>query len=113
MKESTFEFEINQETVPVETGSDNSEEDIKSNTNVLPNSSNFSKSVREMLGSLMKSRNSIKITRDNSGRAKTSSVPIQVLGADRIKINDKVYDITAEKNKALSYTGINGKTMEN
>ena len=41
----------------------NSKVDIKA----LPNSSKFSNSIRQMIGSLMNSRNSLKITQDESG----------------------------------------------
>ena len=40
-------------------------------------------------------------------------VPIYTLGGDRIQIKDNVYDLTPEKYKALSFTGYDGKTMEN
>ena len=36
----------------------------KINIKALPNSSNFSDSMREMIGSLMRSKNSLKITQD-------------------------------------------------
>ena len=55
------------------------------NMKALPNSSNFSKSRREMLGLLMNSRNSLKITRNDFGHANIFCVPIQILGADTIK----------------------------
>ena len=55
------------------------------NIKALPNSSNFSKSVREMLGSLMNSRNSLKITQDEFGQANILGVPFQISGAETIK----------------------------
>ena len=87
----------------------NSEKIIKA----LPNSSKFSVSMREMLGSLMNSKNSLKITQDESGKANILGVPIQISGADMIKINDNIYDLTPEIYKALSDTGYTGKTMRN
>ena len=51
-----------------------SEVDIKA----LPNSSKFSIPMREKIGSLMKIRNSLKITQDELGRAKVLGVPIQI-----------------------------------
>ena len=62
----------------------NSEKIIKA----LPNNSQFSVSMREMLGSLMNSKNSLKITQDESGKANILGVPIQISGADTIKINE-------------------------
>ena len=56
----------------------NSDDDIKSNIKALPNSSKFTDSMREMIGSLMNSRNSLKITQDESGRANILRVPIQI-----------------------------------
>ena len=62
--EKTYsEIETIQEIVPVEIESDAI---IKS----LPHNSNFTNSMREMLGSLMNSRNSLKITQDEFGQAK-------------------------------------------
>ena len=87
----------------------NSQIDLKS----LPNSSNFSDSIREMIGSLMRSKNSLKITRDESRRANILGVPIQMSGADTIKINENIYELTPEIYKALSDTGYTGKNMKN
>ena len=52
------------------------------NIKALPNSSYFSDSLREMIGSLMRSKNSPKITQDESRRANILGVPIQISGAD-------------------------------
>ena len=79
----------------------------------LPNSSQFSDSMRQMLGSLMNSKNSLKITQDESGRANILGVPIQISGADTIKINENIYELTSEIYNALSDTGYTGKTMKN
>ena len=87
----------------------NSEKIIKA----LPNSSQFSDSMRQMLGSLMNSKNSLKITQDESGRANILGVPIQISGADTIKINENIYELTSEIYNALSDTGYTGKTMKN
>ena len=64
----------------------NSNVDIKA----LPNSSKFSNSMRQMIGSLMNSRNSLKITQDESGRANILGVPTQMSEGDIIKINENV-----------------------
>ena len=64
----------------------NSKVDIKA----LPNSSKFSNSMRQMLGSLMTSRNSLKITQDESGRANILDVPIQISEGDTMKINENI-----------------------
>ena len=69
--------------------------------------------MRQMLGSLMNSKNSLEITQDESGRANILGVPIQISGADTIKINANIYELTPEKYKALSYTGYTGKTVKN
>ena len=87
----------------------NSEKIIKA----LPNSSQFSDSMREMIGSLMRSKNSLRITQDESGRANILGVPIQISGADTIKINENIYELTPEIYNALSDTGYTGKTMKN
>ena len=69
--------------------------------------------MRQMLGSLMNSKNSLKITQDESGRANILGVPIQISGADTIKIDENTYELTPEINKVLSDTGYTGKTMKN
>ena len=87
----------------------NSEKIIKA----LPNNSQFSDSMRQMIGSLMNSKNSVKITQDESGKANILGVPIQISGADTIKINENIYELTPEIYNALSGTGYTGKTMRN
>ena len=86
----------------------NSKVDIKA----LPNSSNFSNSMRQMIGSLMNSRNSLKITQDELGRANILVVPIQISEGDTIKINKNVYELTPEIYKALTYTTYTRNTMK-
>ena len=82
------------------------------NIRALPNSSTFSKSMRERLGSLMNSHNSLKITQDEFGQANFLCVPIQISGGDRKRLNENVYDLTREIYTALSstsYTSTNRK----
>ena len=86
----------------------NSEKIIKA----LSNSSQFSISMRQMLGSLLNSKNSLKITQDESGRANILGVPIQISGVDTIKVNENIYELTPEVYKALSDTGYTGKDMK-
>ena len=78
----------------------------------LPNSSKFSIAMRQMLGSLMNSRNSLKITQDESGRANILGAPIQISEGDTIKINENVYELTPEIYKAFTYTTYSGNTMK-
>ena len=86
----------------------NSKDKIKS----LPNSSKFSNSIRQMIGSLMNSRNSLKITQDELGRANILGVPIQISEDDTMKINETVYELTPEIYKALTYTTYTGNSMK-
>ena len=86
----------------------NSKVDIKA----LPNSSKIGNAMRQMLGSLMNSRNSLKITQDESGRANILGVPIQISEGDTMKINETVYELTPEIYKALTYTTYTGNTMK-
>ena len=86
----------------------NSKIDLKS----LPNSCKFSNSMRQMIGSLMNSRNSLKITQDESGRANILGVPIQISEGNTIKINENVNELTPEIYKALTYTTYTGNTMK-
>ena len=86
----------------------NSKIDLKA----LPNSSKFSNSVRKMLGSLMNSHNSLEIAQDESNRATIFGVPIQISGADTIKIKD-IYELTPEVYKGLPNPLYTGNTMKN
>ena len=117
IKESDSQKEKNQEIVPVEIDSDNSEGDnTKNNIRVLPNNSIFSdltldlKLMIKTLGRLMSSANSLKKT--FSG-ATILGVPIYTLGGDKLRIRDNGYDLTPEIYKALSFTGYPRKTMKN
>ena len=80
MKESKSDNENTQEKVRSEI--DNFQTDLKS----LPNSFNLSKSLREMLGSLMTSRIFSKFTQDYFGQAKILGIPIQISGGETIEI---------------------------
>ena len=88
------------------------ESNFKVDIKALPNSSKFSIAMRQMIGSLMNSRNSLKITQDESGRANILGVPIQISEGDTIKINENVYELTPEIYKALTYTTYTGNTMK-
>ena len=85
----------------------------KTNTKAILNSSIFSKSMREMLGSLINSRNSLKITQDEFGQANFLNVPFQKSGPDTIKINENIYELTPEIFKDLSSATYTGRTMKN
>ena len=69
--------------------------------------------MRQILGSLRNSRNSLKVTQDESGRANSLGVPIQISGADTMKVNENIYELTPGTYKALSSTTYTGKTMKN
>ena len=70
-----------------ETKKSNSKVEIKA----LPNSSSFSNSMRQMLGSLLNSRNFLKVSQGESGGANTLGVPIQISGADTKKVKENIY----------------------
>ena len=88
------------------------ESNSKVDIEALPNSSKFSNAMRQMIGSLMNSRNSLKITQDESGRANILGVPIQISEGDTMKINENVYELSPEIYKALTYTTYRGNTMK-
>ena len=69
--------------------------------------------MRQMLGSIMNSRNSLKITQDESGRANILGFPIQISGADTIKLNENIFELPPEIYKVLSYATYNGQTTKN
>ena len=97
----------NQKIVPSEI------DNIQTNLKSLPNNSIFSVSMRQKLGSLLKSRNRLKITQDEIGQATILGIPIQISGGDRIRINDNIFELTRDLYKALSSTSYNCKTMKN
>ena len=69
--------------------------------------------MREMIGSLMRSENSLKIAQDESRRGKILGVAIQISGAGTINKKENIYELTPELYKALSHTGYTGKNMKN
>ena len=72
------------------------ESNSKVDINALPNSSKYSNAMRQMIGSLMNSRNSLEITQDESGKRNILGVPIQISEGETIKINENVYELTPE-----------------
>ena len=88
------------------------ESDSNDKIKALPNNSKFSNAMRQMIGSLMNSRNSLTITQDESGRANILCVPIQISEGDTIKIIEIVYELTPEIYKALTYTTYTGNTRK-
>ena len=77
----------------------------------FPNSSIFSDFMRKTLGRLMSSPISLKIRPSSSG-ATILGVPIYILGGDKLRIRDNIYELSPEIFKALSYTGFTAKTMK-
>ena len=54
----------------------------------------------------------MKLIQGDLDRASILRIPIYTLGGDRIRMNDNVYDLTPEKNIALSSTSYTGDTMK-
>ena len=92
IKDTNSGNEYNQEIVPVEIESDNSEDD-KVDIRALPNSSIFSDLMTKTLGRLMSSSNSLRIKASPSG-ASILGVPIITLGGDKLRIRDNDYELT-------------------
>ena len=112
IKESISENENNQEIVPVEIESANSEGDnINPNIRALPNSSLFNDLMTRTLGRLTSSDNFLRMKASSTGPT-ILGVPIHTLGGERIQINENIYDLTPEIYKALSDTGYTGKNMK-
>ena len=103
IKEPNSEKEI----VPVK--NESKDESIHTNLRALPNSSIFSEMMTKTFCSLMSSSNSMK--KSSLSGAATFGVPIFTLGGDRMRINDKLYDITPKIHKAFSSTSYTNKTM--
>ena len=112
---TNFENEINQEIVPVEVELEDSEdENIDNNYDMkaLPNNLKFSDLVKNTIGKLMSSKNSLGIDQDRrTGGASINNTPILILGGESWKIGVNVQEITPEIHTALSpgYTGGNMK----
>ena len=103
--------EVNQSTQKV--GDIIKESSSKIDLKALPNSSKVSTSMLKMLGSLMNSQNSLKITQDEFKRLNILGTPIQVSEGDLMKINENIYELTPEVYKALSNPLYTGDTMNN
>ena len=116
IKEYNSEKENIQEVVPVETISEDSEdENIGSEIGMkaLPNSFKFSDLMKNTIGKLMSSKNSLKVDQDErTGGASINGIPLLIFGGNSMKTKDNVYEITPEIHKALSSTGYTGKTMK-
>ena len=111
MKESTSEKDNIQDIIPVEI--DSEDDNIRSNIRTFPNSNKFSSNTMETSGALTKSKNSLKLLQDDSGRASILGSPINILGGDTIQLNDNIYTLTPELYKFLSPTSYTGKFMKN
>ena len=105
--------EVNQSTKKIGEVNKESDSENENNKRALPNNSNFNESMREMLGPLMNSCSSLKITQEDLGQANILGVPIQISDDDRMRINDRFYDLTTERYKVLSPTSHSGNTMKN
>ena len=86
--------------------------DIIKQTNSKIDLKALPKSMREMVGSLMSSKNSLKITQDEFDRASILGVPIQISGNAK-KINGNIYELTPEVYRALSNPLYTGNTLKN
>ena len=60
----------------------------------------------------MINRNSLRLNRDDSGRAKILGGPIQTLGDDKIRIRENVHEIGPEIHETLASTRESGKLMK-
>ena len=113
IQEANSDNEKNQEKVPVEIESVNSEGgNINHNIKALPNSSIIKDLMTKILGRIMSSANSLTIKSFPSG-ASILRVAINNLGGDKLRIRDIGYELTPEIYKASSYTGFTGKRTKN
>ena len=69
---------------------------IQTNIRSLPNNNKVSNNMKETLGVLIVSLNSLNIIQDNLGGASIVEIPIFTLGGDRLEVNDGIYDLTPE-----------------
>ena len=60
--------------------------------------------LQETLKSSAKASNSLKLNQVKEKYMSTFSVPLVSLGGDKIQVNDKSYELTPERHKALSLT---------
>ena len=114
LKNTDSEIEKIKELIPVEITLDNSEyetNNIASKKETIPDSSFFSDFLTKTLCALIQSPNSLSIKAKPSG-ASFLGVRSQPLGDDEVKRDANVYDLTPEKQKALSSTGYTGKNLK-
>ena len=98
IKKSNSEYDSNQEIVPVEIESDNTNPMIRA----LPNSSIFFGDLMTKTRGLLKSSPNSSRIKPSPSRATTLGVPIYTLGGDKLRIRDNDYELTPESYKALS-----------
>ena len=111
-EKSNSEIENEYDILPVEIDSDNSKDVIRSKKRALSNIAQPGVLLRETLGSLLMSCNSLGLEQDDSGRANDLGVPIQILCGDKKKRRDNISDLPEKIHKAVSSTEYTGKTME-
>ena len=96
IKEPNSGNENNQEIVPVENNSEDSEDENIGNKigiQALPNSFKFSDLMKNTTGKIMSSKNSFKIDQDERTRgASINGIPVLIFGGDSMKIKDNVYE---------------------
>ena len=72
----------------------------------------FSEFMTKILGKFFASSKSLRIKQYNSDTAAILGETIQILGGNKIKIGDNIYNLTSDIHKVLSSTSHNGKTMK-
>ena len=75
--------------VNLDDSQDETVDNITARKNVS-NTSKFSKMMKETLVFLLKSQNSPRIEQDTIGQASINRVPIQIMGVNSLKIQDKI-----------------------
>ena len=90
IKESNSGNDNNQDIAAVEI--DSEDNIFQSKMRALPNSNKFPSSVIEAVGSLINSKNSVKLIQDDLGKASISGIPFKKSGGDTIQINDNIYN---------------------
>ena len=68
--------------------------------------------MKETLGTLTKSHNSLKKDQDVSGQANIVGIPFHTLGGVKRRVYENVYDLSTQIHEALSSTAYTGKHMK-
>ena len=69
--------------------------------------------MQDTIESLKDDNSSVKLNEDEDGNMTILNTPIKILGGDKVRANDNIYEFNNEIHKALSKSTFTGKSMRN